>query len=231
MSGLDKYFKRTKKSAALLMPAGRLPFAGIQTRQKERIRPPTELIFPLLESLDYSGVLLVGMWSAYFNSGDAQIDTAFDLRPIVWKENNRVVQSVSSGQNERVFLYGLQLTSAFFKNRNVEVFVVGEVPYIGILSVDCISVPSYVISKESLNDRCVGAPMEEVERRLLGAHLALKQFSDTAGFSYVPLLDLMCVDSKCLRIVNGQIMYFDDNHLNELGSTYVVSRFFPPYLE
>ncbi len=94
--------------------------------------------------------------------------------------------------------------------------MLGDFIRTGTPLVDCMSVPSYLIDDKFISRRCVG--LESVQREELEYNAKLKELVP----DFVPVDDKQCSAGKCLSIYDGELLFYDDHHLNVPGSIYFV---------
>jgi len=60
--------------------------------------------------------------------------------------------------------------------------------------------------------------------------VALEKIATRAGATYVSLLPALCRQNACRAAIDGQVLYFDDNHLTVAGEKLIAARLLAPLL-
>ncbi len=114
-----------------------------------------------------------------------------------------------------IFFSSLQNTIDLLSKKDKKIYYVTENPEIGSSPRLCAPRPLRIRHKEcKLEKRAV------VERQ----SLYLKKISDLKNVVVIQTLNSFCPDNTCLIILNGKLLYADDDHLSITGSQFQADK-------
>jgi len=122
--------------------------------------------------------------------------------------------------NARAFHEGLERTLKYLNDRGLEVIIVTQAPEIGW------HVPS-VLARSTLfgHDMPSGPSLEIYRERQRIVSSTLNELSHHYRFRVVDIARVLCPGQSCLIQLEGQSLYWDDDHLSSYGAAVVSSVF------
>lgn len=126
--------------------------------------------------------------------------------------------------SSEIFLAGLKKTVSEFQRRKKDVIYFLENPEIGLLPKDCLGRPFGFEKKQ---------PSFQVDYDVYRARMAdyrsgvFQLANEDPGLLILDPEPLFCDKEACRGIINGQLMYADDDHLSVAGSRYVAKTMAP----
>jgi hypothetical protein len=58
----------------------------------------------------------------------------------------------------------------------------------------------------------------------------LDKIASAAGATYISLLPTLCNENRCKAVMDGAVLYFDDNHLTVAGEKLIAAKLLAPVL-
>lgn len=114
-----------------------------------------------------------------------------------------------------VFMNGLVVTATHLNNRGMQVSYLLQVPELGVSAQDCLGRP-LALFRES--GSCT-VDYQTYAERMRVYRDSVRSLPAIAPFLHVVNVEQMfCNDTTCSGLMNGQLLYADDNHLSAVGS-------------
>ncbi len=126
--------------------------------------------------------------------------------------------------SKRVFQTKLQATVNEIISNGSKVIVFSQPPLLGKNTQGCDRVPNLLYSSENLKHRCDSQiDYNSQIQRLKFTDQTIRSLKTSNMMPAIPS-DYICTtqDRYCRTLINNQSIYLDDNHLNQLGSRYIV---------
>ena len=123
-------------------------------------------------------------------------------------------------ESQKYFREALDKTLKRLKDSGKTVVLVGAVPYQGIDLAQCLNRPSWLMSLNHTIKTCGGFTREDALNRMAGVNSVLKEAAERADVLWVDPTPTFCPETEinCLRIIDGNLLYKDDDHLNNYGA-------------
>ena len=123
-----------------------------------------------------------------------------------------------------VFERGLERTVETLLQQDREVVIISQIPEIGynVSSADFIAQRT----RRDTND-IIGLPWAYFLERNKNVLPTLDKISTNYNIQIVNPSEILCNESSCLPVQDGQALYTDDNHLSVFGSEYISSIYDP----
>lgn len=182
--------------------------------------PFNDAVLAFIERYDVDTAVLVARWSINV-AGRPEAEMRGGAREvrIADEHSNRL----SLAQNVAVFRRGLERTLTALERLGVRVWVVEQVPYVGL------DVPA-ALARLAATERSVDAiaPTRDAHREHQA--LARKVFDELGGryvFERIDPAATLCPSDHCLVAHQGRSLYADDDHLSVYGARFVHGLFDP----
>jgi hypothetical protein len=175
----------------------------------------------LLQDRDVDALVLVARWSWYIHR------TPFDnSHGGVGEKSNNFLAAYQQGGEGRVSLLSSLYEETFrsLVASGINTVVVNTIPEPGW------NVPKkalYMLSDTSLDQLSLAYDASAFTKRNAAFDLTLAKFKDISSFRVVHPSNLFCnasVPLQCTSLMNGALMYADDNHLSYPGSALVSTQ-------
>ncbi|MDR6126058.1 acyltransferase family protein [Sphingomonas sp. SORGH_AS_0438] len=113
---------------------------------------------------------------------------------------------------------GISNLNSRLSKKGVRLLIIGPTPEY--------TIPVPRLMAESIRRNDPNLIDENISQRIWQTDSELKKLSTATGFSYISALKYMCnLQKKCtVADKNGNLLYFDQNHLNKTGANYLVRR-------
>jgi peptidoglycan/LPS O-acetylase OafA/YrhL len=126
----------------------------------------------------------------------------------------RTVRSFPSPDLEAVWAAGESRTITAAEGAGARVVVVGDIPEASSDPATCLR------AHLGAPQQCAGVQSQVV----FAGHNAAEQAAvEQAGATYVPMVDLMCLDDSCPAVIAGRVVYRDQWHLTASFAMYLVN--------
>jgi peptidoglycan/LPS O-acetylase OafA/YrhL len=217
-SGVSELAARQGYGTLLLANSGCPPFIGAVTgrsyeEREECAKSIETLVAALREDKRIASVVIASRGPQYLKGlGFGPVEANYNFPPIA-------ARSVPAGKApvspEQAFTEGLMNTAAQLHERGMRVSYVLQVPELGVSARDCVGRPL------TLSRRVEGCtvPYDVYQRRMQAYRAQIAGLAATAP--YLHIIDVepaLCGAVGCSGLVDGQLLYADDNHLSVAGS-------------
>lgn len=135
----------------------------------------------------------------------------------------RVVDGTAT--NDAAIREGLRSTIAALQAGGKRVGVLLQVPELGFRVDQCMGRP-ISIGHRAARVPCA-IPREHVLRRQAIYRKLIDDMKGEFGISVYDPLQSLCDDAECQAVADGHMLYFDDNHLGDFGSSFALRAFAP----
>jgi hypothetical protein len=184
----------------------------------EKCQDMIEDIFRVLESLpNIKAVMIVSRGpKAMYARGFGNVDDP-NLSPVKYRKYFFEPESYNP-VNE--FFDAVERTLQYFETRKIPIFYLLENPELGFSPKACVERPFGIFEiKCQIEKREYRSRMEEYRTGI---------YEITGRYSNVSVLDpedLFCDEDNCFVVIDGKMMYADDDHLSVNGSAYQAKKF------
>lgn len=173
----------------------------------------------LAQSTTIDTVLLVGRW-AYYETGIGVGRDAKNSIRLMAAQDTQVPQS-------EVFSTAMRETLADMAGSDRRVFVLRQVPEIPNFSAGTAarSLAYGRLSTQDIEQGIGRAARDLLEARFVGADRAIDAAATAIGATVIDLWPDLCDAETCFAVLDGQPVYFDNNHVTNTGALILRSRF------
>ncbi len=212
--GFEALVQADDLSAVLVRQYGVLPFKGVTTYGGEWKVGDFEENLMRVADVPSQIVVIHARFAQYWWGVDAE-----GQPPTRIGFHDGAADGIEPSQ--QAFKIGLDNTLAHFKNAGSKLVVIGAIPYPGLDSSQCIVRPSYLISEDHSEKSCEGLTRMESKERASAVNRVLKKRVEQEGHLFIDPTLVFCpeIQSTCLRMVDGKVIYHDSNHLNGVGAS------------
>ncbi len=223
LPGLNRLLLKAGLSGAMSMGGGSMPFVIGRSMNAERFYFDFSGTYAHVRKNPPPLVILAGRWAV----------PAFVRMPEggeIWFGLDGFRRETPESSRKALFVAANQ-TLKELETLGSRVLVLGQVPYAGVDQLDCRTRPKFLsfLHREAL---CVGITSEKVlmRDRVMAEFFegAAKRHANTR---YVPIAPRMCQGRHCTKVVDGTVLYGDDDHLSYQGSVYLAETFLADYLK
>jgi peptidoglycan/LPS O-acetylase OafA/YrhL len=182
----------------------------------------------LINSNKYRYIILAARWMDLYES-EGYGETVIRNRVLVDRENPIMDESVSRG----LFSSRIRATVDEINNNGAKAIVISQIPLLTRNIQDCNRVPGYLVSNDHLQERCSdGTDYNDVIKRQLYTDKTIRLLSSENTMSVI-LSDYVCDPEleQCKTVMNGTLIYHDDDHVNKAGSLLVAMWLESEFLE
>ncbi|MAI91656.1 MAG: hypothetical protein CBB65_14540 [Hyphomonadaceae bacterium TMED5] len=223
--GVSLYSGQDGMTGEIIVGNGRLPFMGVNNVQGTKVIERNKVIETMQRRLEETGVdtvILHSRWSVHWHAERARGEEGRPTRSV----GRDGVAPSSIEESQANFIYGMNLTFDWLEDNVENVIIVGNVPTPGVNVRQCALRPSYIISEDDLINGCGGYSREESLERSREVNEIVEAAARERGFAFVNPMEDMCPEGMdtCLRVVNNNLMYMDDDHLSIRGSRVAARR-------
>jgi peptidoglycan/LPS O-acetylase OafA/YrhL len=218
-SGVSELAAQQGYGTLLLANSGCPPFVGAVTgRTPAEHEQCAESIETIVEALRRDkrivSVVMASRGPQYLNGlGFGPVEANYNYPPIAARSSPAGGASVSP---EQAFTGGLMTTAAQLHERGMRVSYLLQVPELGVSARDCLGRP-LTLSRRAV-DGCT-VPYDIYQRRMQPYRAQIAGLAAKAP--YLHIIDVepaLCGAGGCSGLIDGQLMYADDNHLSVAGS-------------
>lgn len=215
--GIAVYAKQSRRSGDLILNNGFLPFEGIENVQGKKLQGNQlwDRFAERLSTSDASLVIMHARFALHWNSVRARGETGPER--LVGLPGEMPASIEESQQN---FRDALDRTLDVLEASGKKVIIVGSVPHPGVNIRQCSTRPTIIMSPAQVIATCRGYSREESIARAAAVNAVLKEAVEARGFVFIDPTDYLCPEGQptCLREVNGELVYMDDDHLSAYGA-------------
>ncbi len=173
-----------------------------------------------IKDSQFDAVILSSRWMWLYES--TEYGNKKPLRRDLLVDSKKPVLEVEA--SKRVFQTKLQATVNEIISDGSKVIVFSQPPLLGKNTQGCDRVPNLLYSSENLKHRCDSQiDYNSQIQRLKFTDQTIRSLKTSNMMPAIPS-DYICTtqDRYCRTLINNQSIYLDDNHLNHLGSRYIV---------
>jgi peptidoglycan/LPS O-acetylase OafA/YrhL len=217
-TGVSELAAKQGYGTLLLANSGCPPFVGAVTG-----RTPAEhaqcaqsidtIIEALRKDMRIVSVVLASRGPQYLNGlGFGPVEANYNYPPIAARSLPAGGAPISP---EQAFAEGLLNTAAQLHARGMRVSYLLQVPELGVSAPDCLGRP---LTFSPQVDRC-RVPFDAYEHRMQAYRALIANVAAKAPYLHVIDVEpALCGTGGCSGLIDGQLMYADDNHLSVTGS-------------
>jgi len=218
-TGVSELAAQQGYGTLLLANSGCPPFVGAVTgRTPAEHAQCAQSIDTIIEALRKDkrivSVVLASRGPQYLNGlGFGPVEANYNYPPIAARSSPAGGAPISP---EQAFSEGLMNTAAQLHERGMRVSYLLQVPELGISARDCLGRPLTLSRREG--DGCT-VPYDIYQRRMQTYRAQMASLAAKAP--YLHIIDVesaLCSAGGCSGLIDGQLMYADDNHLSVVGS-------------
>jgi peptidoglycan/LPS O-acetylase OafA/YrhL len=220
LPGIQEYADRLGENGQLAAFTGCAPLLGVvrSTRKKgyrdNGCREFNESIASYLEANpNIRNVILVGHWT--LDVEGKRLPSEWQPDVYLFNEENKLPDMAN---NHLVVNQGLQATLARLTLADKAVTIIGPVPQADMDVAAAVSRAAMLGIDRKIEINAATA-MQRMQRTLAILDEASKAYSATLILPHTEL----CQTSSCRIIENGELLYFDADHLSPAGASYVIS--------
>lgn len=211
--GFEEYFKKDGLNVIQLGKGACLPFIDVEVQNAgnkdichEVMKPSFDII---LNNKKIKKVFLAASWKSFLADGASR--KLKDLR------------SSDNHSNEDIFKIGLIRTMTILQKAGKEVIFMHSVPTLNYSPKACVKLRKLQFG-ETRKDCTISKDEAYVEqdryRKIVGG--ILKSFPNVKTFNPI---DVICEARICELIINGEVLYRDEDHLSADGARYLSTKF------
>jgi peptidoglycan/LPS O-acetylase OafA/YrhL len=165
--------------------------------------PNKELSF--LNDPNVKKVVIGALWSWYFNNNNYMQDNSVEI----------LISESSRG--ETLALHSLEQLITSLREKNIEVFVIGEIPSHNLLDPKSL-LPNGFMRLSSDHDNSKNPSKEVIMRKIDPVNTKIQNIAERQGAKFISMTNILCNTEECPSVINEEPLYRDFNHLN---ATYV----------
>jgi hypothetical protein len=135
----------------------------------------------------------------------------------------RDIRDPANKDKEDIIRNGMKRTVAYLLERGKQVVLIIDNPPIGFDPKRCQIRPMRLLSQIDTNCSIPRSSLENNSWRRAYNRIIKEVAADFPQVVVFDLPNLLCDPSKCYVALHGNVMYRDENHLNDAGSEYVAS--------
>jgi len=126
-------------------------------------------------------------------------------------------RNYKKGKNHKIvhFFENMEKTFEYFSKKNIYLYFVLENPEIGFSPKDCLKRPFF---KLPINSKCSIPKKLHLKRQEKFIYNVNKIASQYKNIKIIDTQNIFCDSNMCYAKKNGELLYFDDNHLNLIGA-------------
>lgn len=223
--GLSEYLASRRLGGLADNKAGTTPLAGISSYRYESERAHNQKIIEDMiggaRDLKPKAVVITSRWMLKYYLEYPGLESG----PIDHLDFKDAPRGRSVETSRAALKFGLINTVNFFKDQDIDVIIVGQVPHLGINPVECMTRPTkpFGFSPES----CSYFTAQQWRERAAPVDKFFEDALEEAGHGiYISGTDAFCgEDDQCKIIDDGKMLYRDDDHLSPHGAKFFVSKF------
>ena len=222
VTGLDYLGKKHNLKIDVWTHYGCPPISGTYVMKKfgrqhwrEQCRQQIEQWEQAISSNRYRYIILAARWMDLYES-EGYGKTKIRNRLLVERDNPDMDDSIS----RRLFSSRLRATVEQINKSGAKAIVISQIPLLTRNMQDCNRVPGYLVSETHLQERCDdGTEYNDVIKRQSYTDKTIRLLSSECTMSVI-LSDFVCDPEleQCKTVMDGTLVYHDDDHINKTGS-------------
>jgi len=222
ITGIDYLGKNNKLKIDVWTHYGCPPIWGTYVMNKAgrqhwraRCKQQIELWEQAISSGRYRYIILAGRWMKLYER-EGYDQSAIHTQYLVDRENPIMDERVS----RRLFSSQLSKTVEEIKKGGAKAIIVSQIPLLVKNIEDCNKIPAYLVSEDHRQERCDdGTNYDDVTKRNFYTDKTIRMLSSESAMSVI-LSDYVCDPelNNCKTVMDGTLIYRDDDHLNNAGS-------------
>ena len=170
-------------------------------------------------------IVLAARWSLYIKGEPAGLE---DAKGNVVQLSHQGELKTNATKAEALFKEGLDKTVAYWIAMKKKVILIAQVPPVGVNPVPCLYRPPYLIQANNKTGNCRYFTRQQVLQRIESSNKIIADIAKKRGvLALLPSRKLCPKEQKYCAIFNdnNELLYRDDDHLNNFGSRYVMRLF------
>lgn len=223
-AGLTHAMKQQRLTGVAMPRGGRVPLMNTQiiTTSGRGFRGDSNADFAAAFAVKPDYILLHARFALYWHTtgGDNAMETA--TRYLTQLDGRG---DLSAAATQAQFELGLRETLQNIKARGIRPIIIGPVPNPGVDPLQCLSRP-YLRTVDSALASCHGFSQTQSRARNADVMARLKALSEQEGAIFFDPTPIYCRPGAptCNRVVNGRLIYRDDDHLSLYGGRLLGGR-------
>ncbi|MDD5548460.1 MAG: acyltransferase family protein [Sulfurovaceae bacterium] len=177
------------------------PFIETISSLDKKIKEKNKTIYQVLEKLKPKKVIWVSRGQIYATKSSFLLNEKSDIS----RQNFQIVD----------FYDNLEATFKYFNQNNIELYFVLENPEMGFYPEECLKRPFF---KFPYKLNCSISKESFLKRQQKFIYNVKRIASKYKNIKIIDTQNIFCDNKECHAIVNGKLIYFDDNHLNLEGA-------------
>lgn len=225
VAGLSEYLGSRRLGGVADNQAGTTPLMGISSYRYENERIHNQKLMEEMlrgaRDLNPRAVIISSRWMLKYYLDYPGLESG----PIDHLDFKEAPRGRSVDTSRAAMRFGLINTVKYFKDQDIDVIIVGQVPHLGINPVECMTRPTkpFGFSPQS----CSYFTAQQWRERAKPVDTFFKEALAEAGHGiYISGTEAFCQDvDQCTIIDDGKMLYRDDDHLSPHGAKFFVSKF------